>query len=313
MVSLATNSQELERVRYWQGQMLRSGDFRRQLATDSQLRAWHNRSLHSAYGVALGLEASIVAETGATMGVQVQPGIAYDCFGRPLILATKRVVTLPANTTENPTPITLSVKYREDPELQNPRDAEGVCVSCGPSACAQFTEFTWQYSAPGIGIEGVPLARIIYNDGKAAFDSSFTLPGARPLAKPYLANGSTIPGGTPWQPWQVGTTGNEFSIGLQTVVDTSSAGFTQTPCYFAWLEGTDSWFAQIEQSFPLFTSVSGALPGQFTFNVFASFEQFSILARRSFKWPMYVCWLGCQPQGDWSLCLEPEKSRPCCS
>lgn len=313
MARSAINSRQLERVRYWQGQMLRSGDFHRQLATDAQLRAWHNRSLHSAYGVTLGLQASAIPPTGAVTGVKVQPGAAYDCFGRVIILATDRIIPVPTTTGESSPPMVLFVRYREALEFKNPRDTEGACITCGPGVSSETLDFVWRPDALGAPSDGVPLARITYDGGKPVFDSSFAPPGPRPLAKPYLAQGSTIPGSTAWQPWQVGTPGNEFSIGLQTTVDTSSAGFTQTPCYFAWLEGTNAWFATLKQPFPLFTNISGALPGQFTFNIFVAFQEFAAFARQTLKWPMYVCWLGCQPQGDWSLCLEPVKSKPCCS
>jgi hypothetical protein len=44
---------EIERLRYWQGQKLRSRDFRDQMEMAAQLRWWHNRALHQAFGVRL--------------------------------------------------------------------------------------------------------------------------------------------------------------------------------------------------------------------------------------------------------------------
>src|SRR5262249_29205892 len=35
-----------------------------------------------------------------------------------------------------------------------------------------------------------------------------------------------------WQPWEP-----EPRLGIQVEIDATAAGFTQTPCYFAWLEG----------------------------------------------------------------------------
>ena len=46
-----TEKRKLERVRYWQGQMLRSRDFNDMHAVEEQRRWWHNRALHNAYGV----------------------------------------------------------------------------------------------------------------------------------------------------------------------------------------------------------------------------------------------------------------------
>src|SRR5579864_1624026 len=60
---------ELERTRYWQGQLLKSGDLNGQVSTDLQLRWWHNRALHNAYGVALGYESkSLVDASGILNG-----------------------------------------------------------------------------------------------------------------------------------------------------------------------------------------------------------------------------------------------------
>ena len=53
---MAQNPRELERVRYWQGQLLASDDLNTQLRVDEELRRLHNRSLHQPYGIAIGLE-----------------------------------------------------------------------------------------------------------------------------------------------------------------------------------------------------------------------------------------------------------------
>src|SRR6516225_2672470 len=50
------DARNLQRLRYWQGQMLRSRDFRDQLAIEGQLRCWHNRAMHNAFGVASGFK-----------------------------------------------------------------------------------------------------------------------------------------------------------------------------------------------------------------------------------------------------------------
>jgi hypothetical protein len=82
---------------------------------------------------------------------------------------------------------------------------------------------------------------------------------ARRIARSRLVTGTTIPGDTAWQPWtiqtpfwaiQPGTHRSlpvDLPIGFQVRVDTSAYGFTETPRYFAWLQG------------PLF-DLSGATP-----------------------------------------------------
>jgi hypothetical protein len=87
----------LQRLRYWQGQALRSRDLNDQVAFDALLRAWHNRALHSpagesVYGVREGLAAALDA---AEEAVEVQPGLAYDARGRALPLPAPLRLALP--------------------------------------------------------------------------------------------------------------------------------------------------------------------------------------------------------------------------
>jgi len=86
----APDRPELQRLRYWQGQMLRSRDFRDQAAIEAQLRWWHNRALHNAFGVVEGMEVTQDASS-----VMVGRGLAYDCFGRELILVQEESIAVP--------------------------------------------------------------------------------------------------------------------------------------------------------------------------------------------------------------------------
>ena len=63
------------RLRHGQGESLSGRDFSDQAAQDDQLRWWHNRALHRAYGVAQGLEVDLASEPGTAV---VSPGLAYD-------------------------------------------------------------------------------------------------------------------------------------------------------------------------------------------------------------------------------------------
>jgi hypothetical protein len=73
---------------------------------------------------------------------------------------------------------------------------------------------------------------------------------ARRIARSRLVTGMTIPGDTAWQPWLIRTPlwasqnfarqlarSTDLPIGFQVRVDTSAHGFTETPRYFAWLQG----------------------------------------------------------------------------
>jgi hypothetical protein len=204
----------LDRLVHAQGERLRSDDFNDQLAINNQLRWWHDRAVHNAYGIASGFG---VREGGGSVGVQ--PGVAYDRFGRELVLAGDAQV---------PKPITaplLLVAYFASPG--DTRSAARACPFGGPAR-------------PGVTLEWLPAPApkdgvvIALWDGDNLSQDTPPVTFARVMARPHVATGSSIPGGTAWQTWREG----ERVLGLTVSVDTSAAGFTQTPCYFAWLCGS---------------------------------------------------------------------------
>jgi hypothetical protein len=192
---------ELARVRYWQGQLLASGDLQTQLATDEELRQLHNRTVHRAYGIAIGLGATL--ESGA---IQLTCGMAYDCAGRGLIIDQDRIVSLPASIIG---PMTLVLSF-------NPAAADGIALS-------------WVSSRQIQPNAQVAIVRVIPNAGSVEIDPAFRPIIARPLARPQLATGTTVPGQTSWRPWTI----DGVEIGVQVEIDTSAAGYTTTPHYFA--------------------------------------------------------------------------------
>ena len=64
---------DIQRLRHVPRELLRSRDFRDQAAFSNQLRWWHNRALHDAFGVASGLSVALAAGAASAL---VQPGIA---------------------------------------------------------------------------------------------------------------------------------------------------------------------------------------------------------------------------------------------
>ena len=97
---------DIQRLRHVTRELLRSRDFRDQEAFSKQLRWWHNRALHDAFGVASGLSVALAADVASAL---VQPGIAYDRVGRELLVFAPRPVPLPGQQQ----PMTLVVRYRE--------------------------------------------------------------------------------------------------------------------------------------------------------------------------------------------------------
>lgn len=279
---------ELERLRYRQGQRLLSRDFQDQAAIEAQLRWWHNRALHNAYGIAQGLEPTLSGTDSRV--VRIASGVAYDCFGRELTVRREWVGRVP-DATEN---LTLLLAYGPRPVDGGCHDAAGIADACGASA-----DFAWMPTREVTFRDGVPVCRIPYETtaemdvspematrihavlpatgryernvlvvrgvlSRRDRDALLNLPIAAKIAwtdvgqyrraifdlfersqigyarvkghlqaRPRMTAGATVPGATDWQPWVKSDT----LIGLQVRIDTSMAGFSETPCYFASLQG----------------------------------------------------------------------------
>lgn len=203
---------DIQRLRHVSRELLRSRDLRDQAAFSNQLRWWHNRALHDAFGVAAGL--SVALADGAASAL-VQPGIGYDRTGRELLVLAPRPVPLPAQQQ----PMTLVARYREggpgaEADLVWQRPGQPSGGPCGPG-------------------DGVPLAQLTHVAGAPTLTA--VSPRSRPQARPRIGYGSTLAGSTPWLLWEY-PSGGPLVLGVQLTVDTRAAGFTAVPCYFAWLQ-----------------------------------------------------------------------------
>jgi hypothetical protein len=214
----------IQRLRYTQRQLLRSQDFATQQAVEVQLRAWHNRAIHRAYGVAPGvLEGLRVAECEQHGRVCVEAGIAYDAFGRELILQGRQMLAWPK--LQEPALLILRSKL-----------GSGACgLGIDALGAARPVELVWIAERRFSVRDGVALAR-----ASEAKLTPFQLLEVRPLARPRMASGSTIPGATLWEAWDGLLPNAQFGLesltALQVPIDTSTAGFATVPLYFAELE-----------------------------------------------------------------------------
>lgn len=292
---------EMQRLRYWQGQKLRSRDFRDQTSFEAQLRWWHNRALHNSFGVSYGFEVTLSAAR-----VQVSCGVAYDCYGRELILQVPKEISLPQTPAEDFSSITLLASFESANQTISCKEVLMGTVDCSTNRLAASLE--WKASRLVESVDGVPLAEISYEpsarleslpanvrippllagkvfydkerklliaiDGLAAADEAelrllsndpafvgavddlvtgkerssvlnarFVVRRARSFARPRIGSGATVRGDTAWELWTevtLGPSGEKIraDLGIQVTIDTSGAGFTEVPCYFAWLEGT---------------------------------------------------------------------------
>jgi hypothetical protein len=256
----------LERVRYWQGQMLRARDFREQLSEGAQHRWWHNRALHDAYGVYEGLEVSPAGSAQPLKAVTVYPGIAYDCFGRELVAERQQTIPLPENLPPNPerkNVLVLLLQYRPEDECTCDEDLKEVCWWARRNSIRSST-LLWKLREFVRLEDGVPLALVRHAGGSdSSLESAFVPRPARALSMPLIGHGVTLPQSTIWEPWLAlppeSAVAGSRAVGLQTQVDTSGAGFTEVPNYFAWISG---------EIIPiLFPSVTGESSQGFTFQI----------------------------------------------
>ncbi len=220
----------LERTRYWQGQRLRSRDLDNQLTDEAELRWWHNRALHDAFGVVEGL--AVAGPTWASGGLlEVEPGLAYDSYGRELVVARRTTVPPPPPEPVERRGWVLVLRQAE-------RGCEAPCR--GAAAASPLGALLWIPSRLFVlPAAGVPLARGRYQALSAGFvlDEVFASPVARPTARPLIAGGATVAGKTAWRGWRTRYPNEQVAFGVEVTIDTSAAGFTDVPCYFAWLCG----------------------------------------------------------------------------
>ncbi|MEN3330017.1 MAG: hypothetical protein V7638_4824 [Acidobacteriota bacterium] len=226
---MAQNPLELERVRYWQGQLLASGDLNTQLRVDQELRRLHNRSLHQPYGIAIGLELERDDTTHDINlddddNVRLTCGLAYDCAGRELILQANRALDLPDEF-----PATLVITRDESA-------SDGIAVK-------------WKAQSEINPNSEIAITTLTVGLPNPKTDPAFRQVVSRPLARPRMATGQTIPGETTWQPWKIG----DIEVGVKVEIDTSAAGFTRIPHYFAEVipgsptaDFIPAWFASID-------------------------------------------------------------------
>lgn len=256
---------ELQRLEYWQGQLLRSDDFATQQNSDDQRRWWHNRALHHAYGVSLGLG---VTQDGDK--VSVSCGLAYDCEGRELLVPNPTRLSFPkwkpTDKNENPPEPRLLILRRVK---EGGREPEMIaCDSCSTSA--RTADFGWVRFSRFDGRTGVPLAWMNRDSGGAPqLDMTFEQPRSRPLARPHTGSGMTPPRGTVWELWNEvvpGALTPPETIGLQTRVNTAAAGFAEIPVYIAQLRMGDRPVL-IHPLPPPICRIDQAAPDSFLFRV----------------------------------------------
>lgn len=292
---MIADPREIQRLRYREGQDLLSRDFRDQARFEEELRWWHNRAAHGAFGVRSGLRVKLSGQA-----VAVERGLAYDCFGRELILPALRVLPIPPAPGDGGGRV-LVIRFREEAVAPSPGELAGVCFG-GPAP--QGADLAWIEAWRLRAADGVPLARLLSGEA-GSFDPGFHPPLARPAAQPSVGHGATPTGGTDWEPWEMHGVAARLMAGLEVEIDTRAARFTQTPCYFAWVQGS------IPITTPAGVPVHVPFAGHLADESPAGFR-FRLLAPRALSGPnqpspdvlslarqwLSVCWLGLQERHE---------------
>lgn len=219
------------RVTYRDGQLLAAQDLRDDHRHGLRRYALHTRYLHETWGVALGFELTIEDDERT---IAIGPGHAVDALGRDILLAKGGKVAVPDVACSER--LVLTLRYREDAAFHDRRELDRVCLSGGLDLKNERPVFSWY--RPGevrFGIE-VPLASVIVEGGMIQNGPDLRVRRTtRPLARPHIGRGETEAGRTGWQYNIENTASPDF--GLFVNVDTSAAGFTHAPLYFAQVIG----------------------------------------------------------------------------
>jgi hypothetical protein len=159
----------------------------------------------------------------------------------------------------------------------------------------------------------VALARLVPNGGVWQLDPGFGALPVRALTRPHLHCASTLPGNPPWALWRAPDPVTGHVVGVQLHVDTSAAGFTRTPHYFAWLRGWDPTAAAFGP-FLYFTHVANPTPTSFDFRwVFVARElAAAAIARQGPSAAPTVLWLGCEETSSPAVVPSAEPDGCCC-
>lgn len=291
--NVATNSKALgERIVYRDGQLLAARDLGDGKHRDDLLRWLHVRHLHRTWGIANGFE--VQGASGDSV-VVVGPGYAVDVEGREILSSAAVSVSIPAAGGTANYVLTLN-------HLDNAPDR---CRALDTNQAAQDEHPLFKWRTPPDVCFGpeVPVVnvKVCYGQIKGPLDFRVRRDVGR-LVRPHIAAGSTEPGNSGWKGEPLL---NSAVISLNVTVDTSAAGFTQTPQYFAVLTGDfesvqfsgSAWLSGAPAAFFLnsFCFVANNTPSGFTYKILGAATQNGPLMPKdaeSRQWALH--WLGLQ-------------------
>ena len=269
---------EFDRFIYRQGQLLASDDFKDQQRMEETRRWMHNAAMHNTWGVAAGFGFSVSGSDqtqwrrGGT--ITVSPGIAYDCFGRELILSGPRA--FPRTIFEDDNGGIRPEFYGEMylvAEYHKPVRRQEFCSGPGHMATLQ-TSLLWKTRREVQFGPDVPIIVVTFGETTASVApfQGGRIHGSR---RPKIGSGHILVSHTNLHVWTIPfpTPVRPTAIGFEVHIDTREAGFQTAPCYAAWFSGWSLFVA-----FRPLISLTDEAPDGFTLHVLP-FIQPNIIGR----------------------------------
>jgi len=220
--------------------------------------------------------------------VRVGPGYAIDEAGRELVLAETLEVAVPESS--GGAMFVLVMTYQADAQFLPRPDVDTVCLGSGLNPRSERPILTWRAPDDVRFGPDVPLAAALVNKGAliAAPGLQVRRYAARHI-RPHIGFATV-------EPVFESATG-----GVTTTIDTSEAGFTATPCYFAKLDvALTSNLGVFLAAATAFAFISGAEPTRFAYNIplrlNVGLERFASLRQAREAPPkLSLSWLGLEP------------------
>ncbi len=222
-----------DRVTYRDGQLLASSDLRDDFRSNERLRRMHTRFLHATWGIGLGftVDAQISDDT-----VHIGPGYAIDISAREILLADD--IALPLPVTNDATDLMLVIGYQDDSAYSGLPNLATLCTGSGLDPRDEKPVFSFRTpDTLNLGVD-VPLARVHVQNGALTLLPDLSVRRyARRMTRPHIASGELD-----YTPTSKDLTG-------AIPVDTSDAGFANTPAYFVRLDATGTGLADLGAQF----------------------------------------------------------------
>ncbi len=223
----------LSRPAFFDGQALTAADLNAVVAYHRELLWLHQRSLHGS-GIVSGL---LVTGAKGDKSVTVGPGYAVDTGGRSIVLDAPQVLDIPsvvAGPAGGAVTFYLTIAYFNDDQL-TPVVRSGVCGSNGAVRRIDAPKLTWP-DPTGAGQDIVLCAITVLNCTLTGPVDLTVRRSALPDRQPYVYAGQTLSSNLNWK-LSYADAANQNLVGLEVSVDTSEAGFTNTPTYQALVVG----------------------------------------------------------------------------